>query len=114
MPDHVHALVWFSETGQLSRFMHGWKRKSSFRIRERHRREQLRYFEGFGQGDRFWQKQYHSFEIYSAGKLEEKLNYMHLNPVRRGLVACAVDWRWSSARWYLQGRSVGVPIQRIK
>ena len=26
------------------------------------------------------------------------------------LVARAVDWPWSSARWYEEGRSVGVPI----
>src|SRR5262249_16675059 len=26
MPDHVHAIVWFPETGQLSRFVHEWKR----------------------------------------------------------------------------------------
>ncbi|MEX0718640.1 MAG: hypothetical protein WD066_18750 [Planctomycetaceae bacterium] len=35
---------------------------------------------------------------------------MHLNPVRAGLVSRAIDWRWSSARWYLEGRPVGLPI----
>jgi len=44
----------------------------------------------------------------------EKLNYLHLNPVRAGLVEKAVDWRWSSARWYEQRRSVEVPIQWIE
>jgi len=44
------------------------------------------------------------------GKLQEKLDYMHLNPVRAGLVEKAVDWPWSSARYYLLGRSVGLPI----
>jgi hypothetical protein len=33
-----------------------------------------------------------------------------LNPVRAGLVERAVDWTWSSARWYVQGKQVGVPI----
>jgi len=28
------------------------------------------------------------------------IDYIHLNPVRRGLVDRASDWRWSSARWY--------------
>ena len=27
------------------------------------------------------------------------VDYIHLNPVRRGLVQRAVDWQWSSARW---------------
>jgi putative transposase len=29
---------------------------------------------------------------------EEKLDYMHLNPMRCGLVTRAVDWKWRSAR----------------
>jgi putative transposase len=114
MPDHVHALVWLPETGQLSRFMHGWKRMSSFRIRSWYRDHQSHYFEGFGEGDRFWQPKYYSFPIYSRQKLEEKMEYIHLNPVRAGLVEKAVDWRWSSARWYEQHRTVGVPIDWIE
>jgi len=32
---------------------------------------------------------------------------MHRNPVTRGLVARAEDWRWSSYRWYaLQERGI--------
>jgi len=113
MPDHVHGAIWLPSTGALSSFMHGWKRKSSFHIRSWYRRAAARYFEGFGEGDRFWQRKYHSFEIDEASKLEEKLRYMHENPVRAGLVERATDWRWSSARWYAWGRSVGVPIRAI-
>ena len=28
------------------------------------------------------------------------IEYIHANPVRRGLVERAEDWEWSSARWY--------------
>jgi hypothetical protein len=28
------------------------------------------------------------------------IDYLHHNPVRRGLVKRAVDWKWSSARYY--------------
>ena len=71
------------------------------------------YAAWFEEGDRFWQPKYYSFEIYGRQKLEEKLRYMHLNPERAGLVERAVDWRWSSARWYEWGRSVGVPIRWV-
>ncbi|MEX0937024.1 MAG: transposase [Pirellulales bacterium] len=37
MPDHVHALIWFSRPGCLSRFMHEWKRYSSRLIRQWYR-----------------------------------------------------------------------------
>ncbi|HXM20256.1 MAG TPA: hypothetical protein VN948_03215 [Terriglobales bacterium] len=33
-------------------------------------------------------------------KLMEKLDYMHRNPVQRGLVTRPEDWTWSSARRY--------------
>ncbi len=113
MPNHVHAIVWFPESGQLSKFMQGWKRKSSFHCRNWYREHAPNYFANFGMGDKFWQPKYFSFEIESRRKLEEKLNYMHLNPVRSGLVDKAVEWKWGSARWYENGRSVGVPIEWI-
>jgi len=34
------------------------------------------------------------------------IHYIHNNPVRRGLVDRAADWRWSSAAWY-EGRRDG-------
>jgi putative transposase len=94
--------------------MHGWKRKSSFHIRNWYRHESARYFEGFGEGDCFWQPKYYSFEIYERAKLEEKLQYIHNNPVRAGLVEHATDWKWSSARWYEWRGSVGVPIKWVE
>ncbi len=114
MPDHVHVLVWFPEAGQLSRFMHAWKRQSSLRIRRWYRQQAANYTADFGEGDKFWQPKYYAFSIFERRKLEEKLNYIHLNPVRAGLVEMAVDWHWSSARWYQWRRSVGVPIQWIE
>jgi putative transposase len=42
----------------------------------------------------------------------EKINYVHNNPVRRGLVAQPTDWRWSSARWY-DGDRTGPPIDPL-
>ncbi|WP_152053266.1 REP-associated tyrosine transposase [Tautonia marina] len=110
MPDHVHALIWLPRTHQLSAFMHEWKRQSSFRIRSWYRDMDAAYFKEIGHGDRFWQPKYYAFAVHSRAKLEEKLKYIHLNPVRAGLVERPVDWPWSSARWYEQGRSVGVPI----
>jgi len=46
--------------------------------------------------------------------MEEKRDDMHANPVRAGLVAEAVDWPWSSARWYRQHKSVGVPMTWVQ
>jgi len=110
MPNHVHVLLRFSEPGQLSLFMQQWKRLASHAIRNWYREEGRVYLQKVGSTERIWTPKYYSFEVDSEDKLEEKLTYMHLNPVRAGLVLKAVDWRWSSARWYEQGRTVGLPI----
>ena len=36
--------------------------------------------------------------VFSESFFMEKVNYIHLNPVRAGLVARAEEYRWSSAR----------------
>jgi putative transposase len=51
------------------------------------------YANTFPSDDPFWQAKYYPFNLYSVPKAREKLDYMHLNPVRAGLVAQAVDWR---------------------
>ena len=111
MPDHVHALIWFSKTGHLSQFMQQWKGRSSKGTKEFLYRTMPEYTSKFPKTDPIWQVRFYSFEIYTTAKIEEKLNYMHMNPVRAGLVQMPTEWRWSSARWYIEGRTVGIPIQ---
>jgi hypothetical protein len=38
----------------------------------------------------------YDFNVWSQAKKKEKLNYMHANPVKSGLVTDAKDWPWSS------------------
>jgi putative transposase len=45
-----------------------------------------------------WQTEKNVFETFSEKMFMEKLNYIHQNPVRAGLVERATDYRWSSAR----------------
>jgi putative transposase len=113
MPDHVHAIIWFGTTGKISGFMHDWKRETSYHLRNWYRDNAAHYIQDFGEGDKFWQPKYYDFVVYGQEKLLEKLTYMHENPVRAGLVTKAVDWQWSSLRWYLEGKTVGVPVSFI-
>lgn len=56
---------------------------------------------------RVWQRRFYPFNVYSEKKRLEKLNYMHHNPVKRGLVSSPGDWPWSSWRFYfLQDASI--------
>jgi putative transposase len=113
MPNHVHALVWFSASGQLRTFMQHWKRTSSSQIRSFLQRVLPSYAAKVGDSP-IWQAKYYGFNIYDTPKLEEKLSYMHQNPVRAGLVDHACDWPWSSARYYELGKSVGVKVGWIE
>lgn len=44
--------------------------------------------------------------------LLQMIDYLHFNPVRRGLVTSATDWFWSSASFY-EGGTSPIPIAPI-
>ena len=110
MPDHVHALLWFPRRGVLSDFVKWWKQRSSFEIKQFFRGAMPLYTGAFDLKEPVWQPRYYDFNVFSDKKLVEKLEYMHSNPVRAGLVHVPSDWLYSSARFYEMGESVGVPI----
>ncbi len=111
MPDHVHLIVWFGESGQLSRFMKSWKQTSSLKLKAMLRGSAPQFADKIPARDPFWQPGYYPFNLYSQKKAEEKLDYMHKNPVTAGLVKSAVDWKWSSAQHYLLGGPSVVPLE---
>ena len=43
--------------------------------------------------------------------IRQKLNYLHLNPVRAGLCEHPAEWKWSSCRAYLPHKPGEVPIE---
>ncbi len=45
--------------------------------------------------------------------LPKMIDYIHMNPVRRGLVPRAIDWPWSSAGWFAGAPTVGLIPDRI-
>jgi len=53
----------------------------------------------------------YDFNVFSQKKVAEKLDYIHWNPVKRGLVASPELWRWSSYRYYALGEDGPVKIE---
>ena len=54
---------------------------------------------------RFWQPGGgYDRNIVSNDEMREKIEYIHSNPVRRGLAESPTGYRWSSARWYAGDR----------
>jgi putative transposase len=50
---------------------------------------------------RFWQRGGgYDRNLMEPKAIHAEIEYIHANPVRRGLAGRAEDWRWSSAAWY--------------
>ncbi|MCC6662075.1 MAG: hypothetical protein IT437_14460 [Phycisphaerales bacterium] len=62
---------------------------------------------------RFWQKG-GGFDRNTRDLAEftKSVQYIHRNPVKRDLVECPEDWKWSSARWRAGGRTSLRPAAR--
>ena len=104
MPEHIHLLITEPEMGNPSKVMQVLKQSSARALlpkRKRTRRDprQGSLFAEEPQPRAFWQARFYDFNVWSAKKRVEKLRYMHRNPVKRGLVESAEQWRWSSYRF---------------
>ncbi len=53
-----------------------------------------------------WQEGFHPQQIVSQEMLHQKVDYLHHNPVRIGVVQRPEDWVYSSARDYAGGKGL--------
>jgi putative transposase len=114
MPSHLHLVV-SAETGPntLSDIMRDFKKftskrivKSISEIAESRREWLLRHFAYVGKFNpkikdyKFWQDGLHPIELTTVKFIEQKINYIHQNPVEAGYVFRAEDYVMSSAAQY--------------
>ena len=119
MTDHAHLLLWPNlPEYPVSKVLWGLKRDVARRVAAGFRDqgspmlEQMQNPRGQHQ---FWQRGGgHDRNIFSEDEIREKIDYINMNPVRKGLVETPVDWAWSSARWYAGDRDSGIPIDPIR
>ncbi|CAI2768194.1 REP-associated tyrosine transposase [Flavobacterium collinsii] len=113
MSNHIHLIIQ-SAHGKLSDLIRDFKKFTAKNILEKiqnspeSRREwMLERFRLATQSHsrnkeyQFWQYGNHAEEIYSNEFMWSKLDYIHLNPVKAGLVAKASDYIYSSASNYV-------------
>nr|WP_262920498.1 transposase [Chryseobacterium timonianum] len=113
MLSHVH-LLFRSEKGEPSELIRDFK---GFTVRvllkaieensQESRKEWLLWmFEKAGKRNsnvkkyQFWQQNNKPIEVWSLKVFEQKLNYIHQNPVESGFVMEPWEWKYSSARNY--------------
>jgi putative transposase len=107
MPEHIHLLISEPKIGTPTTVMQVLKQRvsRSLRMKARGNTNQLPLWRA-GHTDmprKFWQRRFYDFNVWSWKKKIEKLNYMHMNPVERGLVTHPKSWAWSSYHFYQYG-----------
>jgi REP element-mobilizing transposase RayT len=111
MSNHIHLMAQ-SETGDLSGIIRDFKNYTCKKFLEvlqdgpESRSDWMKLvFEYHGkyknkQTNQIWTHENHAEQIYSQKFIEQKIEYIHNNPVRAGIVAKPEDYLYSSARNY--------------
>ena len=111
MPEHVHLLIWPTRLEySVSRILLSIKQSVARRAVGYLRRENPKGLKWLATGQkdcayRFWRDGGgYDRNVLHAHALREMVDYIHNNPVRRGLVSRPGDWPWSSCRdWRNEG-----------
>ncbi len=113
MTNHIH-LIFQSESGNATGLIRDFKTHTSKKIltilkmnsKESRKEWMLDFFKLAGEKNsnvsnmQFWQQHNKPIELWSNKVIDQKLDYIHENPVKAGFVGEAVDWKYSSARNY--------------
>ena len=108
LDNHLHLMV---SADNLSQVIRDFKRHTAGEILALARQEnklwllqQFEFLKSLHKSNsrhQVWQEGFHPQAIIGEDMLRQKLDYLHYNPVRLGLVDRPEDWRYSSARNYL-------------
>jgi putative transposase len=121
MPEHAHLIVWprrpnydIADIRQAIKEPVGREAITFLEVHAPHWLPRITRKRGKRTERLFWQSG-GGFDrnIKTTKTLLAMIEYIHLNPVRRGLVEKAIDWKWSSAAWYVLGRPTPIAIDPI-
>ena len=121
MPEHVHLLIHPRDADyDISAILSTLKQPVSKRALLFVQREAPQFARWMldrqpngREAKRFWQRGGgYDHNLWTPAKVWEKIDYIHANPVRRGLVESAVDWHWSSHADHVNLRQGPLPLDR--
>lgn len=119
MPDHIHFLIRPYGEASISEIVRDYKKFTSVRIiRQAEAESNKAWLEAFHRAgaqtgrsqNKVWQDDYWDSNVYTEPFLRQKLNYMHCNPVRAGLVNDPSEYPYSSYRNYVLGDETLIEI----
>lgn len=107
MPDHAHLLVYSERKMEdVLRLLNGISARRVIQyLKDNNFESSLSKLRGMtrerNHKHSVWQHHPDSLEIFGEDTFRQKVDYIHMNPVRAGLVHHPSDYRFSSARlWY--------------
>jgi putative transposase len=126
MPEHLHVLLYPHLRGDdgpvpISKLLRSFKQHIGFhgkeRLREVWRRHGRlwsdplnRWAHGEFDKQEIMNTRGYDRNIFTEDELREKVDYIHKNPITRGLAAGAADWPWSSYRLHELGDGAILPM----
>jgi REP element-mobilizing transposase RayT len=108
MPDHFH-LITNPRDGRIREFVGELKSLSAKRIVEVSGQFQFPLKEDSHQ---VWQESFKVTALWSGWMIGQKINYIHANPVKAGLVKSAKDYPWSSFGSFYPHGDAPIPVDR--
>jgi putative transposase len=109
LPDHWHCICAPLYPVTISLAMKSVKQSSMSAVNQRR-----------DTAGELWQPRFFDRALRTVQEYNEKVEYIHLNPVRAGLVSRPEDWRWSSCNEYAgmraeeQKRRCGLIVDRVR
>ena len=115
MSNHIHLVCQTTEPFLMTDFIRDFKKHTAkeiiFKIKdepESRRSWLLEQFRYEGKYDKrittykFWQEGYHAVQLDRVEMIDQRVEYIHQNPVRALIVECAEDYLFSSSRNYAE------------
>jgi putative transposase len=97
MPDHYHVVLTLRGAASISDVVR--------RVRSAFSRKARKESAITG---RVWQRRFYDHVVRDRKDWQDKIEYIHMNPVRGGLVGEQTDYRWSSAWFWWKGERLAV------
>ena len=126
MTNHVHLIIQKEESFDLSDILRDLKKFTSKKLlqaiinnpKESRKDWMLAIFKSSGASNsnntiyQFWQQNNHPIELWSPEVIQQKVDYIHNNPVVEGIVEKPEDYIFSSARGFA-GKSGLVELEEL-
>ena len=128
MSNHIHLILKAQKDFIISNIMRDFKKYTSKQIvgsikenpKESRREWMIYMFERAGKKNsnnkdfQFWQQDNHPIELSTPAMLKQRLDYLHENPVRAGIVYEAGSYVYSSAVNYYTGGKGKIGIEHLE